>query len=200
MNEAEPHLAELQLRQRAKQALRKQLRTVRGALPKSACEARSAKALERLLDLEQLRSASVVLAFASIGNEVSTGEFIEACLEEGKRVGLPRVVGDDLVLHEIASDTELVPGEFSVPEPPVNSRILADDEIDFALVPALAVDPRGHRIGYGGGYYDRLLPRLGGATTCAVVYDFQLIAEVPNLAFDSTVELIVTDDRVLRAG
>ncbi len=199
MNEAEPHLAELQLRQRAKQALRKQLRMVRAALPKSACEARSAKAIERLLGLEQLRSASVVLAFASIGNEVSTSAFIEACFEAGQRVGLPRVVGDDLVLHEIAADTELVRGEFSVPEPPESTRILADEEIDFALVPALAVDPRGHRIGYGGGYYDRLLPRLDGATTCAAVYDFQLIAEVPDLDFDATVELIVTDDRVLHA-
>ena len=200
MNEAEPHPAELQLRKRAKQALRKQLRTVRAALPKSACEARSAKTMERLLGLEELRSATVVLAFASIGNEVSTSAFIDACLEGGKRVGLPRVVGDDLALHEIASGTELVPGAFSVPEPPETSRILSDDEIDFALIPALAVDPRGHRIGYGGGYYDRLLPRLGSATTCAVVYDFQLIAEVPDLRFDAKVELIVTDDRVLRAG
>ena len=139
MNEAEPHPAELQLRKRAKQALRKQLRTVRAALPKSACEARSAKTMERLLGLEELRSATVVLAFASIGNEVSTTAFIDACLKGGKRVGLPRVVGDDLALHEIASGTELAPGAFSVPEPPETSRILSDDEIDFALIPALSV-------------------------------------------------------------
>ena len=200
MNEGEPQLAELQLRKRAKQALRKQLSTVRAALPESACEARSRKIVERVLDLDQLGTASVVLAFASIGNEVRTSAFIDACLEADKRVGLPRVVGNDLVLHEIVSATALVPGAFSVPEPPADGRVIAEDEVDFALVPALGVDPRGHRIGYGGGYYDRLLPRLASGTTCAVVYDFQLIAEVPNLAFDATVDLIVTDERVLHAS
>jgi len=115
-----------------------------------------------------------------------------------KRVGLPRVVDDDLVLHLIDLETELEPGAFSVPEPPEHSAVLSPQEVDFALVPALAIDPRGHRIGYGGGYYDKLLPRLLGAKTCAVAYDFQLIAEVPELPFDRTVDLVVTDDRVLR--
>ena len=63
---------------------------------------------------------------------------------------------------------------------------------------ALAVDPRGYRIGYGGGYYDRLLPQLQNALSCAVVYDFQLVAEVPELPFDVTVDLIVTDAQVIR--
>lgn len=67
------------------------------------------------------------------------------------------------------------------------------------MIPALAVDPRGYRIGYGGGYYDKLIPALHSARTCAVAYDFQLIAEVLELPFDVAVDLIVTDARVMRA-
>ena len=200
MSDGDGELAERQLRQRAKQALRKQMRAVRAAMPRPACEARSRKLAERVLELDELASASTVLAFASIGNEVSTRVFIESCLRMQKRVGLPRVVDDDLVLHLIDLETKLDPGAFSVPEPPEHSAVLRPQEIDFALVPALAIDPRGHRIGYGGGYYDKLLPRLLGAKTCAVAYDFQLIAEVPELPFDRTVDLVVTDDRVLRVS
>ena len=94
-------------------------------------------------------------------------------------MALPRVVGDELQLHLVDSETVLVEGAFSVPEPPETAKQVAPGDVDFALVPALAVDPRGHRIGYGGGYYDKLIPLLQRACTCAVAYDFQLISEVP---------------------
>jgi 5-formyltetrahydrofolate cyclo-ligase len=123
---------------------------------------------------------------------------VEAMHDSGKRVALPRVVDDALVLHLVERDTELVEGAFSVPEPPRDAPRLQPSDVDFALIPALAVDPRGHRIGYGGGYYDRLLPALPTATTCALAYDFQLIAEVPAAPFDVAVDLIVTDARVIR--
>jgi 5-formyltetrahydrofolate cyclo-ligase len=65
-------------------------------------------------------------------------------------------------------------------------------------VPALAVDARGFRIGYGRGFYDRLLPTLPNALTVAIVYDFQLVAEVPEEPFDVPVHVVATDARVLR--
>jgi len=117
----------------------------------------------------------------------------------GKRVALPRVVGDELQLHLVDSETTLVEGAFTVPEPPATAAIVQPGDVDVALVPALAVDPRGYRIGYGGGYYDKLIPRLQRACTCAVAYDFQLIAEVPELPFDVAVDVVVTDERVIRA-
>ena len=186
------------LRQRAKLALRNRMRGVREALPDSACDARSAEIAKRLLALAELERAETVLAFASIRNEVRTQTSMQAAWAAGKRVALPRVVGDELQLHLVASDTVLIEGAFSVPEPPETATRVQPDEVDFALVPALAVDPRGYRIGYGGGYYDKLIPRLGHACTCAVAYDFQLIAEVPELPFDVAVDLVVTDERVIR--
>jgi 5-formyltetrahydrofolate cyclo-ligase len=173
------------------------MRAVRETLPESACAARSAEISKRLLALQELDEATTILAFASIRNEVKTRALMEAAWAAGKRIALPRVVHDELELCLVDSQTSLVQGAFSVPEPPADAEPIGPDEVKFALIPALAVDPRGHRIGYGGGYYDRLLPRLARACSCAVVYDFQLISEVPNLPFDVPVDLVVTDDRVI---
>lgn len=200
MSASETEQADRELRQRAKQALRNQMRMVRGALPESACEARSAEIGKRLVGLVELERAATVLAFASIRNEVRTRPIIEEAWSTGKRVALPRVHGDELRLHLVHAQTPLNVGAFSVPEPAADAAAIEPDEIDFALIPALALDPRGYRIGYGGGYYDRLIPRLANACTCAVVYDFQLISEVPELPFDSSVDVVVTDSRVIHAA
>ena len=199
MNKEETERLESELRQRAKMALRSRMRAVRGALPDSACDTRSEKIDARLWELSELQRASTVLAFASIGNEVRTHACIESAWAKGKRVGLPRVVGDELLLHLVDPGTALAEGSYSVPEPSADAPRLEPIDVDFALIPALAVDSRGYRIGYGGGYYDKLIPLLKRACTCAVAYDFQLISEVPELPFDVTVDLVVTDERVIRA-
>lgn len=192
--------ADIEIRHRAKQALRKQMRAVRSALPESACDARSSLIVKRVLALPELERAKTVLAFASIRNEVRTKAIVDAAWSAGKRVALPRVVDDQLSLHVIDQSSKLIEGQFAVPEPDEAAPQIEPGEVDFVLVPALAVDPRGYRIGYGGGYYDRLLPSLDLACSCAVVYHFQLVAEVPELPLDARVDLVVTDERVIRTG
>jgi 5-formyltetrahydrofolate cyclo-ligase len=192
--------AEGLLRQRAKLALRNRMRAVREALPGSACEARSSEITTRLLSLVELERASTVLVFASIRNEVRTQRCMHAAWAAGKHVALPRVIEDELRLYAVEAETELVEGAFGVPEPPVDAPQVEPGDVGFALVPALAVDPRGYRIGYGGGYYDKLIPQLRNACTCAVAYDFQLISEVPDLPHDVPVDLVVTDERVIRTN
>ena len=199
MSTDETEHAEIMLRQRAKLVLRSRMRAVRDALPGSACDARSAEITKRLFTLAEVHRAATILAFASIRNEVRTRESMQTAWAAGKRVALPRGVGNELQLHLVDSETTLVEGAFSVPEPPATAAIVQPGDVDVALVPALAVDPRGYRIGYGGGYYDKLIPRLQRACTCAVAYDFQLIAEVPELPFDVAVDVVVTDERVIRA-
>jgi 5-formyltetrahydrofolate cyclo-ligase len=186
------------LRQRAKLALRKQMRAVRAALPNAASEARSQRIAQRVRALAEVRDAETILAFASIRSEVQTGMLIDAFHASGKVVALPRVIDDALVLHCVKPGDTLEEGSFSVPEPSVDAPIVDPASVELALVPALAVDPRGYRIGYGGGFYDRLLPQLHNARTCAVAFDFQLIAEVPELPFDEAVDIVVTDARVIR--
>ena len=200
MSENETEHAQSLLRQRAKLALRNRMRMVREAIPSSACEARSAEIAKRLLLLEEFDRASTVLAFAPIRNEVRTRSSMQAAWAAGKHVALPRVVEDELTLRRVDGHTVLIEGAFGVSEPPEDTPSVEASEVDFALVPALAVDPRGYRIGYGGGYYDRLIPELRNARTCVVAYDFQLISEVPELPFDVAVDLVVTDERVIRVG
>ena len=200
MSADETEHAESLLRQRAKLALRSRMHALRQALPSSACDARSGEIHKRLFALAELKRAETILAFAAIGNEARTRPSMEAAWAAGKRVALPKVFGDEIQLYLVDWKTVLVEGAFSVPEPPEQVVRVRPDEVDFALVPALAVDPRGYRIGYGGGYYDRLIPQLEHACTCAVAYDFQLVSEVPELPFDVAVDLIVTDKRVIRAA
>lgn len=199
MTHAKTDPAEARIRQQVKLELRKRMRALRGALPKSAVARRSSAIARRVVALERFASANVVLAFASIQKEVSTAPIVAAAQDQGKMIAFPRVVEEGLVLFE-ASGAELVDGAFGVPEPPVDARAIAPEAVEFAMVPALAVDPRGHRIGYGRGYYDRLLPRLTRAWTCALAYDFQLIAEVPELDFDARVNTIVTDERTIETS
>ena len=200
MSERDSERAEASIRQRAKLALRKQMRAVRSALPATACRSRSERIAESVLALEEVIGAKTVLAFASIRNEVQTRRLVDAMHDAQKTVAFPRVANRDLFLHQVSPGDALHEGAFGVPEPLETAPTIDPAAVDFALIPALAVDPRGFRIGYGGGYYDRLLPLLSNACTCAVAYDFQLIAEVPDMPFDRSVDLIVTDARVIRVG
>ena len=189
--------AEVRIRQEVKRELRTRLGAVRGALPRSACEVRSKRITDRVIELPSFARAATVLCFSSVRNEVRTRGIQDAAWRVGKRVALPRVVDEDLSLLEVRPNTELVAGAFGVPEPPRSSDPIEPGDVDLAMIPALAVDPRGYRIGYGGGYYDRLLPRLTKARSCALAFDFQLVAEVPELEFDAPVDIVVTDARVI---
>lgn len=188
------------IRSRVKQELRQRMRAVRGALPASACESRSERIAARVLALSEYERATTVLGFASIRKEVRTARILENAWTSRKQVALPRVVDQGLILHRVTAETELTEGAFGVPEPRENAPRIEPQEIDFAIVPALAVDLRGHRIGYGGGYYDRLLPLLTEAVTCAIAFDFQLISEAPDQPNDVPVDMIVTDTRTTVAS
>ena len=123
MSPREAERAEAELRHRTKQTLRAQMRAVRTAIPASACDARSAAISKRLFALAELDAASTVLAFASIRNEVRTRPSIEEAWSAGKRVALPRVVGNELRLHLVTAETLLSEGAFAVPEPPESSSL-----------------------------------------------------------------------------
>jgi 5-formyltetrahydrofolate cyclo-ligase len=193
-----------ELRFRAKRELRKRMRSVRGALPASAIEQRSRSIIDRLVTLDEWGTAKTVALFMSLPDEVQLGELIRIAREEHKRVALPVVVDGQPTLtfrapFDGAIDHALVTSPFGIQEPAEDAPVVAPNEIDLAIVPALAIDPRGHRIGYGAGYYDHTLTLMTRAVRVAVAFDFQLIAEVPIRAGDVPVTWIVTDSRVMRA-
>lgn len=194
-------LPEDELRRRVKAELRNRMRAVRRAIPEEARAARSARIWERVLARPEWAAARTVMLFVSMRTEIDTAAAVAAARAAGKRVCAPRMIDDGRALEVRQWDAEIEPVESGrmVREPPETAPLVDPADVDLVIVPALAMDPRGARIGYGAGLYDGLLPRLERARAIAVVFDFQLIAEIPETAGDARVHTIITDERELEA-
>lgn len=195
--------AEEQLRRRAKDVLRARMQSVRRVLTVEACAIRSAALCARLLELPELANARTVLGFHAFRKEPDPTAALAALRARGVQIGLPRVDPEPnpmtLTLHEHMPAESLVESGWGIMEPPASSPRIEDERFDLVLVPALCIDGSGYRVGYGKGFYDRLLERLPRAITVSICYDHELLGELPNTDGDVPVQLIVTDARVLRA-
>jgi 5-formyltetrahydrofolate cyclo-ligase len=179
-----PSSAEDMLRQRVKVELRKRMRGLRNAVPASACDERSARVVARLQALEAIAAARSVALFWPIleRHEVDLRPLDASLRARGVRVAYPAVDPETLAMsfRFVRDPDEMVNHGFGFREPAQSAPEAAKGELDAIVVPALAVDPSGHRIGYGAGYYDATVPRYAPpATTVVVAFQFQLIAEVP---------------------
>jgi 5-formyltetrahydrofolate cyclo-ligase len=178
------------------------MRGLRGALPLSACGARSARIGEALLPV--LQGARSVALFWPIEerHEVDLRGTDALLRGSGVAIAYPGVDPETgaMAFRFVESPDAMEEQGFGFREPPLRAPEAPPGTLDVVVVPALAADPRGHRIGYGAGYYDRALPLYAGsAKTVTVVFDFQLLAEVPFTEGDVPVDWIVTDARTLRA-
>lgn len=189
-----------QLRLGIKAEIRKRRRSVRGAMPHAARVARSETITKHVLALPEWQSARTVMAFVSMRTEVQTASLIEAARGAQKRVAVPRMTPtfDELEVREWRAEEELEESGMMFLQPPSCAPVVVEHEVDLVIVPALAADARGHRIGYGKGFYDRLLPRLTRATRVGVLFEHELVAEVPDRPGDERLHVVVTDAGVLR--
>jgi 5-formyltetrahydrofolate cyclo-ligase len=186
------------LRRKVKDEIRFRMRQVRKALPAAVRADRAARIHATLFAREEWKRAKVVMLFASMRTEVDTLEMERRARAEGKTVVCPRMSEDRTELDPRVWVEGVVPYEQGrlAPEPPPDAPSFDPADIDLVVVPALALDPNGARIGYGKGFYDRFLARTP-ARRIAVAFDFQLIAEVPETEGDQRVHTIVTDQRVI---
>lgn len=190
--------AEQVLRVRAKQELRKRMLSLRRVLPAEGCAARSAAICARLCELEAFGKATTIVGYVAFRKEADPQAALRSAEAAGKRVGLVRVEeGGALGLHRYQSGDALCDNGYGIAEPEAGAPCIAHAEVSLVIVPALAVDARGHRIGYGQGFYDRLLPKLDAAFKVAVAYDFQLLAELPSTEDDFAVDCVITEKRTL---
>lgn len=186
------------LRRRVKAELRQRMRGVRRAIPPEARAERSARIWERIWERPEWKGASTVMLFLSMRTEVDTSPGIAAAWAEGKRVAAPRMTDAGLAVHAWRDgDVPVETGNMRVPEPAESAPLVEPGEVDVVVVPALALDERGARIGYGAGLYDGLLPRLSRARRIGVAFDFQLVGEVPETEGDERVHVVVTDQRTI---
>jgi len=190
------------LRPRAKALLRKRMRQLRASLPAEARRVRSEAVTARVVALPCWQSARAVALFASMPDEFDTGGLLADALSRGLDVALP-VVGEDRVLTFrwlVRSGTRYptTMSAFGIDEPTDEAPAVELADIDVVIVPALAMDPRGHRLGFGRALYDNTLALLPRATRVATVFAFQMIAEVPDEPHDQRVHLVVTDEQTYR--
>lgn len=186
-----------------KRALRRAMADRRNALPPDERRERARAAVDRLLGLPELAQPQVVAAFVSMRAELDPCDALTALRGRGITVALPRVGQGSprLSFHHLPDDGALVPGAYGVAEPAASCPAVPLEALDVVLTPGLAFDLRGGRVGYGGGYYDELTRHLrpvGRACFIGFAYDFQLIDACPVSDGDELIDLVVTDQRVLR--
>jgi 5-formyltetrahydrofolate cyclo-ligase len=181
--------------------LRDRLLAARDQLAPEQRRAKSAAICRRVVALPELAGSGAVLCFASFRSEADTAAIIAWCLEHGHVVALPLVTGR----HEMEAfrvtdpSVDLVEGFQGIPEPRAGLDAVAPQDIATAIVPGAAFDPDGGRMGYGGGFYDTYLPRLGRhIPRIAPAFDLQIVDQVPRDAHDLAVDVVVTETRVLR--
>lgn len=179
-----------------KDRLRTEVLARREALP--GREERSARIHARLLARPEWADAGSVCTFVGVKSEVSTLPLIEAAFAAGKRVSVPVVEGDSLTLVRIDAIDELVPAPFGLLEPKRElrrkGRRLVATTVRLFLVPGLAFDRQGGRLGHGKGYYDRLLARVKPTVpTIALAFDTQVVPEVPMSTDDRRISMVITE-------
>jgi 5-formyltetrahydrofolate cyclo-ligase len=186
---------------RHKRALRERVVARRDRLPAAARRARSARVFDHVVALPELATADSVLCFVSFGSEVDTSLLLRWCLDQGKRVALPRIVGrrrmEAFWVEDPARDLES--GSYGIREPRAELPLAPPEAIDVVIVPGSAFGRSGDRMGYGGGFYDTFMARLRPRTPrVALAFELQLVDDVPEEGHDLRVDALVTERGVLR--
>ena len=172
--------------------LRRRIGEKKRAMSAQDVESASARLAAGLYATEQYRRAASLYAYLSFNQEVRTPPVIRRAWADGKRVAVPKVKGKELVFIWIDSFDRLREGPLGISEP-LDDGPIADDDAALVLVPGLAFDAAGNRVGYGGGYYDRYLAAHPLHPTVALCYSFQLLDEIEPGPFDIPVELVIAD-------
>jgi 5-formyltetrahydrofolate cyclo-ligase len=169
------------------------MKALRDAIP-PAERTRMAGVIEaRLAELPALRAARAVMLFWSFGSEVPTEGIARRLHSEGRRVLVPYLAGQRMEAGEFRAGDALVPTTYG-PMEPADRRPAEPGEIDLMVAPGLAFDRQGHRVGYGGGYFDRYLGRMrGDAMRVGIAFHQQILQAVPNGPADQRLDVLITD-------
>jgi 5-formyltetrahydrofolate cyclo-ligase len=191
------------IKDKSKAELRRALRDHRDRMRPEEVAERSNRVCRRLLSLPEFIEAHNTLFYMSYRNELDTHGMIQRSIEIGKRVNIPRMQLDGLSLEvcqirDLDSDT--APGMFGIIEPTESAEKCADtSRIDLCVIPGIAFDRRGHRIGWGKGFYDRFLATLSEHTKkFGLAYDFQLLEKINSHDRDIPLDGLITESEVLR--
>ena len=176
----------------AKKDIRKKIFAARKACTDAQVDRWSRDITARVTGLPAFRKAERILAYADYNHEVITRYLIEEAWKAGKEVAVPKVVGRDMVFYRLTDFGQLFPGYYGIPEPDGNGEEVFWEEA-LMIMPGVAFDRDSHRVGYGGGFYDRYLEKHPSLERVAVAFDFQILPEVPTEPTDIFPQIIVTE-------
>lgn len=181
-----------------KKDLRKQMKNLRKAISLNEKNILDKKIESKLFDTKEYKSANVVFIYVSISDEINTIGIIKRALSDGKRICVPKVLGKTIIeAIEIKSLDDLnYSGAFGILEP-TNSESVISEEIDLSIVPGLAFDSSGRRLGYGGGFYDRFFEKYPHSVKVSLCYLFQLVTDVYPMPYDINVDMLILEDKVI---
>jgi len=183
-----------------KQRLREEHLAAREALSEQERSVLDNRITQKLLATSEYAEATTVLTYVSVSSEVSTRMFIECALRDGKTVAVPRCLpGHRLEFVAITSLEQLVAAPFNLLEPAKDLPALTESQMNNAIciVPALLVDTKGYRLGYGAGFYDRFLSTYPGKKICLAYQQNLSRTMLPHTTFDVAVDEVITESDVL---
>ena len=187
--------------QTEKKKMRAAILALREAMPPAARSAASRAIIDKVCGLPQYAEATVVLTYMGFGSEIETQSFFERIIADGKIAVLPRVdrASQTLMLHAARSTSDLLTGKWGIREPRADAPTVSIDEIDFLLMPGVAFDRFGNRLGYGRGYYDKLLLIADPALTrVAAAFSCQIVEAVPVGPTDQRIDCIITENEIIK--
>ena len=173
-----------------KKELRQTIRERKRAMTPEEIESRSQKLGQLFLASDAYRNAKTIYGYMPYNQEVRTVPMLEQALADGKRVAVPKCYGDEMKFIYLEDLTQVEKGYAGIPEPIADGPV-GDDPTALVLMPGMAFDPQGHRIGYGGGFYDKFLASEPGHPTLALCYEFQMLDHLETEEFDIPVDTVL---------
>ncbi len=173
-----------------KTALRKEIKEKKRAMTEEQIDQASRRLGELLAASEVYRKAKTIYGYLPYNQEVRTVPMLQRALDDGKKVAVPKCYGDEMHFIYLDDLTQVEKGYCGIPEPVADGPV-ADDKTALVLMPGLAFDREGHRIGYGGGFYDKFLAAEPDHPTLALCYDFQMLDHLETEEFDVPVDEVL---------
>ena len=173
-----------------KKTLRAEIRAKKRAMTAQEIEEKSAALAKAFYETAEYKNAKTIYGYLPYNQEVRTTQMLAHALADGKQVAVPKVYGDEMKFILLSDLSQVAKGYAGIPEPIADGPVAADPTA-LVLMPGLAFDPEGHRIGYGGGFYDKFLAAEPDHPTLALCYDFQMLPHLDTESYDIPVDRVL---------
>ena len=173
-----------------KKALRAEIRAKKRAMTAQEIEEKSAALAKAFYETAEYKNAKTIYGYLPYNQDVRTTQMLAHALADGKQVAVPKVYGDEMKFILLSDLSQVAKGYAGIPEPIADGPVAADPTA-LVLMPGLAFDPEGHRLGYGGGFYDKFLAAEPDHPTLALCYDFQMLLHLDTESYDIPVDRVL---------